>query len=103
MKLEKKLGYRPLPQYIPPQLPLPGGATYKSLPTSQPPPQVSAGLGQPSSWMLLPTLEQFGVRRPFDAPGIPDKIHTIGGTEWPMMSRTMTHVSFNDKGEVREI
>ncbi|KAI9639044.1 uncharacterized protein MKK02DRAFT_31300 [Dioszegia hungarica] len=86
MKLEKKLGYRPMPQYIP-------------APTDRPLPPLSAGmestapnnaLGQPTSWMLLPTLEQFGLRRPFDAPGQPGKVD-IGGTEWPMMSRTMTH------------
>ena len=47
----------------------------------------------PLSFMLMPTGEQFGVRRPFDAPGLP---RSLGGPPghagWPMMSRTMTHV-----------
>jgi hypothetical protein len=48
----------------------------------------------PLSFMLLPTGEEFGVRRPFNAPGLP---RSLGGPPgqagWPMMSRTMTHVS----------
>ena len=48
----------------------------------------------PLSFMLLPTGEEFGVRRPFNAPGVP---RSLGGPPghagWPMMSRTMTHVS----------
>lgn len=96
IKLEKKLGYRPMPEYIPPPH---ASAVARSLPTATatantvaPP----AGPGQPTSWMLLPTLEEFGVRRPFDAAGRPDGLNgrkvDIGGTEWPMMSRTMTYV-----------
>lgn len=81
-----------MPEYIPPKYP-----THRPLPSITQQlhsPTPMTGPGQPNSWMLLPTLEQFGVRRPFDAPGqVPDKIHNIGGTEWPMMSRTMTHVS----------
>ncbi|ORX37828.1 hypothetical protein BD324DRAFT_623472 [Kockovaella imperatae] len=41
-------------------------------------------------WMMLPTGEEFGVRRPFDGPGRPP---IKGPGDWPMMSRTMTHVS----------
>lgn len=37
------------------------------------------------------------MRRPFDAPGRPSV--DIGGTEWPKMSRTMTHVSECEMGD----
>lgn len=55
--------------------------------------------------MLLPTLEEFGIRRPFDAPGpgrpegLGGRKVDIGGTEWPMMSRTMTYVGCITIGE----
>ncbi|KAK8849595.1 hypothetical protein IAR55_004930 [Kwoniella newhampshirensis] len=45
--------------------------------------------GEPMSFMLLPTLEEMGVRRPFDAPGLPAALGGAG--TWPMMSRTMSH------------
>ena len=49
---------------------------------------------QSISWTMLPTLEEFGARRPFDATGRPPN---LGGPEgqahWPQMSRTLTHVS----------
>lgn len=45
------------------------------------------------SFMLTSTGEEFGIRRPFNAPGLP---RSLGGPPsqagWPMMSRTMTHV-----------
>ena len=52
---------------------------------------------QPVSWMMMPTLEEFGIRRPFDAPGRPSGVGGPSGQgQWPMMSRTMTHVSSTD-------
>jgi hypothetical protein len=46
------------------------------------------------SFMLLETGEEFGVRRPFDAPGLPRALGgPTGQAGWPMMSRTMTQVS----------
>lgn len=56
----------------------------------QPPPRPD----DPLSFMLLPTGEEFGVRRPFNAPGLPSSLGgPPGHAGWPMMSRTMTHVS----------
>jgi hypothetical protein len=56
----------------------------------QPPPPPN----DPLSFMLLPTGEEFGVRRPFNAPGLPSSLGgPPGHAGWPMMSRTMTHVS----------
>jgi hypothetical protein len=40
---------------------------------------------------MLPTLEEFGVRRPMEIP-LGQTGPTNAGVEWPMMSRTMTHV-----------
>lgn len=96
-KLAAKLGYRPLPQLK--STPTPTAPTASAAvprPTSQSaPPNPAFGSGAPpqwnsTSWAHLPPLEEFGVRRPFDAPGRPGV--DIGGTEWPKMSRTMTHV-----------
>ncbi len=57
-------------------------------------PKASKIAQQPTSWTMLPTLEEFGVRRPLDAPGRPANLGgPQGGPKWPMMSRTMTHVS----------
>lgn len=51
-------------------------------------------LADPLSFMLHSTGEEFGVRRPFDAPGLPRSLGgPAGHAGWPMMSRTMTHVS----------
>ena len=48
----------------------------------------------PLSFMLSSTGEEFGVRRPFDAPGLPRSLgDPAGHAGWPMMSRTMTLVS----------
>jgi hypothetical protein len=52
------------------------------------------GREQPTSWTMLPMLEDFGVRRPLDGPGRPANLGgPKDGPQWPMMSRTMTHVS----------
>jgi hypothetical protein len=67
------------------------------MPIPPPPPD-------PLSFMLLPTGEEFGVRRPFNAPGLP---RSLGGPPgqagWPMMSRTMTHVSWLRLGAMASI
>lgn len=116
-KIQAKLGYRPLPNVNPsypyaytlpipiapaaaappgmPSMPVMPMSTPMPMPTQKPP-----GTFQPTSWMLLPTLEEFGIRRPFDAPGRPEglggkSVVEIGGVEWPKMSRTMTHVRFS--------
>ena len=71
----------------------------RSLPTPTPATISTAKLGPPAQpnvptstkWMMMPTMEEFGVRRPFDASG---RFPQVGaGSQWPMMSRTMTHVS----------
>lgn len=59
--------------------------------------EASAPLGgvepDPLSFMLLHTGEEFGIRRPFDAPGLPRGLGgPPGQAGWPMMSRTMTQV-----------
>ncbi|OCF41975.1 hypothetical protein I317_04167 [Kwoniella heveanensis CBS 569] len=66
-----------------------GGSAQKPTPTTTTGP---GGPGDPMKFMLLPTMEEFGIRRPFDQPGIPPALGG-GGKTWPMMSRTMTHVS----------
>ena len=103
-KLAAKLGYRPLPP-IRPCTPTSTSTTAPAPATSAPaapaPSTANPAFGSgpppawnPTTWAHLPPLEEFGVRRPFDAPGRPPV--DIGGTEWPKMSRTMTHVSATD-------
>ncbi|ORY34812.1 hypothetical protein BCR39DRAFT_585760 [Naematelia encephala] len=78
-KWHRKHPFRSLP--IPSK---PGPAT----PTAAPPPATV----QPTGWMMLPTHEEFGIRRPFDSPGRPAGLGgPVRAPEWPMMSRTMSH------------
>jgi len=67
------------------------GASYGDQWNSYPLAAASMGPGPVNRWVMLPTLEEFGVRRPLNAP-MEDKGPTVGGVEWPMMSRTMHHV-----------
>lgn len=72
-------------------LPFPGFTTNLPPPMEEPKPIPQ----EPLSYMMLPTLEEFGVRRPFDSVGPPSALGGQG--QWPMMSRTMNHVSlFSD-------
>ncbi|WWD20220.1 hypothetical protein CI109_104696 [Kwoniella shandongensis] len=75
----------PLPR-LPPEPTAPSQPT--ATPAAQPASAPTPG-GQPMSFMLLPTLEEYGVRRPFDAPGVPGALGGAG--TWPMMSRTLSH------------
>ena len=43
-------------------------------------------------WMMVPSMEDFGVRRPFDTAG---QMPQAGQGEWPIMSRTMTRVRWS--------
>ena len=58
----------------------------------------STATEQPISWTMLPTLEEFGISRPLDVPGQPGH---PGEARWPMMSRTMTHVSTSVYGSIQ--
>ncbi|WVQ95959.1 hypothetical protein IAU59_003058 [Kwoniella sp. CBS 9459] len=70
-----------------PQTAAQANSAQKPVPTTTTGP---GGPGDPMKFMLLPTMEEFGIRRPFNQPGIPPALGG-GGKTWPMMSRTMTH------------
>ncbi|KAL7425003.1 hypothetical protein Q5752_000690 [Cryptotrichosporon argae] len=83
------------PAYFPRPLPQPA-----PVPTSSPAELAAAAParpGQPTSFMLLPALEEFGVRRPFNPPAQP------GDAAWPLMSRTMTHAIVDMSQEERVV
>jgi len=79
LKRQSKNPHRRMP------MPTPALATAAE-PSLAAPPQPQAN----AKWMMTPTMEEFGVRRPFDTLG---GLPQAGPGEWPMMSRTMTHVS----------
>jgi hypothetical protein len=63
-------------------------------PMNTAPPAMAQPQGQQPLSFMMPTGEEFGVRRPFNAPGVPVSLGgPPGHAGWPMMSRTMTHVS----------
>lgn len=82
LKAYGKNPYRSMPDPTPATSTL---TTAEPTPGAKPTPAAQA---QPTKWMMMPTMEEFGVRRPFNAMGHPRP----GGSEWPMMSRAMTHV-----------
>ena len=53
-------------------------------------------VGPARSYTMLPTLEEFGVRKPLEKPASEKPGE---GTSWPMMSRTMQHVRGVGLGE----
>jgi hypothetical protein len=72
------------------QLPLPGTAYNQPAPINP-----AYANGYDSLSFMLTNGEEFGVRRPFDAPGMPRQLGgPPGHAGWPMMSRAMTYVSW---------
>ncbi|GFZ49984.1 hypothetical protein JCM24511_07737 [Saitozyma sp. JCM 24511] len=80
---------RLLPQ-LPPPPPPPAAEAAAANGAGSSGPANAAGPDHPATWIMLPTLEEFGVRRPMEIP-LGQTGPTIAGVEWPMMSRTMTH------------
>lgn len=78
LKKDRKNPYRPMP------IPTPAQAAAPLEPAPAAPLEPAN-----AKWMMMPTMEEFGVRRPFDHVG---PLPQAGQGEWPMMSRTMTHV-----------
>jgi hypothetical protein len=92
IKHNRHNSYRPLPVPDPPYRTVPTTSTTHNdggNQSTQGTTPIAGDQWHPSNWMMLPTMEEFGVRRPFDAVGQPGK----GDGQWPMMSRTMMHVS----------
>ncbi|KAK4687140.1 hypothetical protein P7C73_g2968, partial [Tremellales sp. Uapishka_1] len=78
-KWHRKHPWQPRP------LPIPRMPDLEMYPTALEPKKPP--MEDPMRWMMLPTMEEFGVRRPLN----PNALGGPNGRPWPMMSRTMTH------------